>query len=231
MLKIAICDDERAEIAYLAGLVREWACGRGVDARILDFANAESFLFAYEDDSSADILLLDIQMGGMDGVALAKAIRKANKEIQIVFVTGYMEYIADGYDVEALHYLLKPVTEEKLFAVLDRAMAKLARNERALYISHAGENTRIPLYEIRYIEVFHNYATIHATSDHMVRKTLVELEKELDDGFFRTGRSHIVNLRYVRKITKIEAFLSDGAAIPLSRGSYEALNRAMIERL
>ena len=230
MINFAICDDERAEITYLAALVRKWASARGVAVRLSEYRSAESFLFAYEDDKAVDILLLDIQMGGLDGVSLAKQVRSGNKEIQIIFITGYMEYIADGYDVEALHYLLKPVTEEKLAAILDRAMEKLARNERALFVNHAGENTRIPYYEIRYLEVLHNHVTIHANGEYRVKKTLGELEKELDDSFFRAGRSYIVNLRHIRKSAKNEIHLTDGAVIPLSRGLYQALNRALIER-
>ena len=231
MIEISICDDERAEITNLTSLVRKWAAMRDVGARISDYMSAENFLYEYEDGKSVDILLLDIQMGGMDGVSLARRIRVINKEVQIIFITGYMEYIADGYDVEALHYLIKPVNDEKLNAILDRAMEKLARNERALFISHAGENARIPLYEIHYLEVWQNYVTIYTGTKYIVKKTLSEIEKELDDNFFRTGRSHIVNLRYVRKTTKTEVFLSDSTVIPLSRGLYASLNRAMIERL
>jgi len=105
MLNIVLCDDENAEVDYLTGLVRKWAAMQELCINISDFPSAESFLFAYEDDKAVDILLLDIQMGGMDGVALAKKVRASNKEVQIIFITGYMEYIADGYDVEALHYL------------------------------------------------------------------------------------------------------------------------------
>jgi DNA-binding LytR/AlgR family response regulator len=188
-------------------------------------------LFSYEDNKAVDILLLDIQMGEMDGVELAKRIRADNKEVQIIFVTGYMEYIADGYDVEALHYLLKPVTEEKLEAILNRALVKLAGNERAIYINRGSENIRIPVYEIRYLEVRHNYVTVCANEEFTVKKTLMEMEKELDDSFFRTGRSHVVNLKYIRKVTKTEVHLKDGTLIPLSRGLYNKLNRAMIERL
>ena len=231
MVNVAICDDERVEITFLASIVRKWAAARCVGVCLSEYESAESFLFSYEEKKTIDILLLDIQMGGMDGVSLAKKIRSANREIQIIFITGYMAYIADGYDVEALHYLIKPVTDEKLNAILDRAMDKLARNERAIFISHAGENTRIPLYEIRYIEVWHNYTTIHAKIEYTVKKTLGELEKELGDSFFRVGRSGIVNLRFVQSTTRTEVHLLDGVVVPLSRGLYEALNRAMIERL
>ena len=231
MVNVAICDDEQVEIEFLSNHVCVWAAGRDIQVRISTYESAESLLFAYEDDKAIDILLLDIQMGGMDGVSLAKKIREGNKEVQIIFVTGYMEYVVDGYDVEALHYLLKPVTNEKLTKILDRAITKLAKNERALFISHSGENTRIPLYEIQYLEVLNNYVTIHANEKYMVKKTLTELEKELDDNFFRTGRSYIINLKYIKKTVKKEAYMSNGAVIPLSRGLYELLNKAIIERL
>jgi DNA-binding LytR/AlgR family response regulator len=81
------------------------------------------------------------------------------------------------------------------------------------------------------LEVIKNYATIHADESYTVKKTLGELERELDDGFFRVGRSFIVNLKYVRKVTKTEVILQDGASVPLSRGFYDALNRALIERI
>ena len=230
-INLAICDDESAEITYLAALARKWAHARDVAVQISEHDSAENFLSKYENNKSVGILLLDVQMGGMDGVTLAKKIRETNKKVQIIFITGYMEYIADGYEVEALHYLLKPVTDEKLNAVLDRAMGKLARNERFLSISHAGENIRVPLYEIHYLEVWRNYVTIHAETEYEVKKTLGELEKELDDSFFRVGRSYIVNLKYIRKTTKTEIYLSNGAILPLPRGFYSMLNRAMIERL
>ena len=131
-LHTTLCDDERAEIANLASLVNKWATMGGIDVKITNFESAESFLFHYEDNKAVDILLLDIQMKIMDGVALARKIRKEDKNMQIVFITGYMDYIADGYDVEALHYLLKPVAEEKLFLVLNRAVEKLNKNGQML---------------------------------------------------------------------------------------------------
>jgi len=231
MIDIVICDDEQAEIFYLAGLVQKWAAEQNISIKLTDYTSAESFLFSYEDNKAVDILLLDIQMGKMDGVELAKKVRANNKEVQIIFVTGYMEYIADGYDVEALHYLLKPVTEEKLIMILNRALKKLAGNERAVYINHSSGNIRIPMYEIRYLEVRHNYVTVIANEGYTVKKTLAEMEKELDENFFRTGRSYIINLKFIRKVTKTEVHLKEGTVIPLSRGLYDKLNRAMIERL
>ena len=192
------------------------------------FASAESFLFHYAQESDYDILLLDIEMGAMDGVTMAKQLRKSNDTVQIIFITGYSDYISEGYEVAALHYLMKPVKEEKLWAVLDRAAGKIAKNEKVLHFSLGGEMVRIPVYRIRYADVFGNYVTIHAQSDVTVKMTLGELEKQLDDRFYRVGRSVLVNLTQISRVTKGEIRLSDGTALPLPRGAYDGVNRAII---
>lgn len=228
-VQIAVCDDERSELSYLNGLVSRWASLSGQEAEISVFESAEAFLFAYEENKTYDILLLDIEMGEMDGVSLARKIRTANEAIQIIFITGYSEYISEGYEVAALHYLMKPVQQEKLFEVLNRAMQKLSKNERAVFLQLSDEMVRIPIYEIRYLEVQRNYVTIHGKQDYTVKKTLGEFEKELDERFFRTGRSYILNLNYIERVTRTQVFLNDGSTLPLPRGMYEALNRAIIE--
>ena len=227
-LHIAVCDDSAADGEYVRTLLDEWARLRAQDVHAELFSSAEKFLFHYEDDQSYDILLLDIEMGGMDGVTMARRIRKGNEAVQIVFITGYSDYIAEGYDVAALHYLMKPVSREKLFAVLDRAAEKCRRNERFLALEAGGELVRIPLYEIRYLDVHQNYVTVHAKQDYTVKRTLGEFEQELGEGFFRAGRSLIVHLGCIRRVTKTDVYLDDGSVLPLPRGAYEPLNRAII---
>lgn len=231
MYKIAVCDDNPADAGYVADVIRRWAQARAVLMEIERFPSAEAFWFQYEENRCYDILFLDIEMEpeGMNGIELAAKLRKNDSSIQLVFVTGYMEYIADGYDVEALHYLLKPVTEEKLGSVLARALARVKAREKELFLQTTDGSVRVLNSEIRYLEVQRNYVTIHAAEEYTVKRTLGDLEKELDESFFRTGRSFIVNLRFVRKITKTQVFLKDGAQVPLSRGLYEGINRAMIQ--
>ncbi len=229
MYRLAICDDNQADAAYLQMLTEKWAKDAGVILQAEIFPSAEAFLFRYEEEKSFDLLLLDIEMGRMSGVELAKKIRRVNRRIQIIFVTGYMEYIAEGYDVEALHYLLKPVTEEKFFDVLDRAKERSESGEKELCLSLPGEVVRIPLSEIRFLEVQRNYVTIYGEEAYTVKKPLNELEAELDERFCRTGRSHIVNLHFVRRITRTQVILKDGRDLPLSRNFYEKINRAMIQ--
>ena len=209
-------------------MVTLWGERSGHIVHIDAFSSAENFLFHYAEESDYDILLLDIEMGEMDGVTMAKKLRKENDTVQIVFITGYSDYILEGYEVAALHYLMKPVKTEKLCAVLDRAAQKLAKNEKVLNFEVAGEMIRVPIYQIRYADVFGNYVTIHASSDVTVKMTLSELEKQLDERFYRAGRSCIVNLSQISRVTKAEIKLSDGTAIPLPRGAYDGINRAII---
>ena len=226
--KIAICDDSQADRDYVSSLALRWASERGVCAYISPFASAESFLFHYAEESDFDILLLDIEMDGMDGVTMAKRLRQSNDTVQIIFITGYSDYIAEGYEVAALHYLVKPLKEEKLFSVLDRAAEKLQKNEKVLHLELSGEMVRVPIHRIRWAEVSGNYVTIHESRDYTVKMTLGQLGKELDERFFRVGRSVIVNLTQISRVTKGEIKLSCGASIPLPRGAYEAVNRAII---
>ena len=227
--KIAICDDRNEDAKYIASVVSKWAAKENIPLSLEAFPSAESFLFQYAEQKDYDILLLDIEMQSMNGVALARSIRKENDAVQIVFITGYTDYIAEGYDVAALHYLIKPVSEEKLHEVLNRAVIKIRKNEKALFLSSSGEAVRIPLYEIKYLEVQKNYVTIHAKSNYTVKKTLGALEQELDERFYRMARSYIVNLSYIDRISKRDVFLSDGTVLPLPRGHYEPLNRAFIK--
>ena len=226
--KIAICDDSDADTQYVLDMVNRWAVSSDYTLQINTFHSAESFLFHYSKESDFDILLLDIEMGDMDGVEMAKKIRKDNDTIQIIFITGYSDYILEGYEVAALHYLIKPVKEEKLSAVLNRAVDKLTKNEKTLHFETNGEMIRVPIYQIRYADVYGNYVTIHANSDITVKMTLGELEKQLDERFYRAGRSVIFNLTQISRVTKTQVKLNDGTSVNIPRGAYDGINQAII---
>ncbi len=162
------------------------------------------------------------------GAGKTEKIREYAYTVQIIFITGYSDYIAEGYEVAALHYLMKPVVPEKLFAVLDRAVEKQKQNERCLNLDLSGELVRIPFYEIRYLDVKANYVTVHGKQDYTVKRALADFEAQLDSRFARVGRSMIINLKYIRRVTKTEVHLSDGTVLELPRGAYDALNRAII---
>jgi len=227
--RVAIIDDSKTDAEFVQSMLDHWADRKQLTILAEVFPSAESFLFRYAGDKDWDILLLDIEMGAMDGVTMAKRVRLDNEAVQIVFITGYSDYIAEGYEVAALHYLMKPVNKDKLFSVLDRALEKRKQEERCLNLEVYGEMVRIPFYEIRYLDVHQNYVTVHAKADCTVKRTLGDFEKELDGRFHRVGRGMILNLKYIQRVTRTEVRLSDGTVLPLPRGAYEPLNRAIIQ--
>lgn len=226
--EIAICDDEEKQRVYIKSLVERWLRQTFHHVIIQEYASSEQFLFEQAYDRT-QILFLDIEMEKMDGIALAREIRKHNRQMQIIFVTGYMEYIQEGYDVEALHYLLKPVSQEKIDSVLERAVERLKTADAVFLVECGGEVLRLPLKEIRFIESNRNYNIIHADNDYEMRGTLSELEEKLDEAFVRVGRSYLVNLHYVRRIGKTELILNTGEKLLVPRGSYKKLNEAFIK--
>ena len=129
--RIAICDDMEEDVKYISSMVNMWAEKENITVAIETFPSAESFLFRYAEQKAFDVLLLDIEMPSMSGIELAKRIRKEDDAVQIIFITGYTDYIAEGYEVFALHYLVKPLSETKLFEVLNRAVFKIRKNEKS----------------------------------------------------------------------------------------------------
>lgn len=256
MLHVMICDDETASLTFLEALVREWAAERKWETHITTYRNAEQFLFGREDLEEADIMLLDIDMPGASGIDLARRLRREGKNVQIIFVTGLVEYALEGYDVEAVSYLVKPVERERLFACMDRARERCRREEPVLLLELAGGTARVRLAEICYLE-----SDAHDTQVYCVRSVYAlgtgkdtepckgreparkkevlrsrtgirELEERLmlsGGSFFRIHRSYVVNLAYVSRIARKEVLMDSGESLPVSRSRWEALSRAYLD--
>lgn len=227
--RAAIVEDSPADAEYVGNILRGWAEKRGHVVSVERFPSAESFLFRYAEDKAWDILLLDIEMGAMDGISLAKQVRRDNDAVQIVFVTGYPDHMAQGYEVAALHYLMKPVREETLFAVLDRAAGALRKRERFLLLTVEGEMVRLTARAILYAESFsHTVELVTEKGTYPAKKSMGELEKQLGEGFVRCHRSYLVNLEHISRLSKTEVILDGGERLPLSRGAAQQVHRAFV---
>lgn len=224
-MKIVICEDNSTQAAFIRKLVIEWAALRKLYVDIGLFNSAESFLFSIEDDISPDILLLDIQMSKMNGMQLARKMREYDNDVIIVFITAIKEYVFEGYDVNALDYILKPVKKENLFKCLDKAGVKKKSNKFLLV-----NNTKIKQSDIVYIEALAHYIHIHKADDEIRYKQAIGsiLESLDSSNFIQCHRSYIINLKYVLKITKTDVVLDNGRKIPLSRTRYSEVNKAFI---
>ena len=106
---IAVCDDEAEQAERLRSIAEAWAEKCGVTCRTDCFPSAEALLFAYADDAGFDILLLDVEMKEMSGIRFAKRLRADGCRAEIAFITSHFEFVTEGYEVDALHYLVKPV--------------------------------------------------------------------------------------------------------------------------
>lgn len=229
MLKIAICDDEQVQRDYLSGLVRGWADRSCKSVAINTFSSAEAFLFEYHQRQDFDILLLDIQMKQLDGVQLAKILRQDNERLQIVFITGFEDYMQAGYDVSALHYLMKPVSEEKLFQVLSKAEKALGRKKTSVLMPAEEGLTRVTCEDITYIEAFaHNIKVTTKERNFMAAISISTVEDQLKPMLIRCHRSYLVNLGCIRSLKKFEAELDSGERIPISRRLYREVNEAYL---
>ena len=226
-IKISICDDSAAERERISSLVSDWTSTSGTDITLNEYSSAEEFLFSYE-DCKPDILLLDVEMPGLNGVELAKKLRAKNRIIQIIFITAYSDYIAEGYEVAALHYLLKPVETEKLFKTLNRAVERVIRDCRSIALETADGTFVTPLYEVRYLEGCKKYVTVHSERDYTVRRTLSDFSGDLDSRFIKAGRSFIINLLWIKRVSKTEIELKTGEIIPIPKAAFETVNRAII---
>lgn len=231
-LKIAICDDDAAQRTWLAEIVSGWAGKSRHLIRLQQYPDAEAFLFDYEEEKDFDILLLDVEMPGASGTELARRVRRESASVQIIFITGYYEYFSDGFDVSALHYLIKPVDAGKLCPVLDRAVENLAWRQRSVLISTQEGEIKIPLADILYVEAEKVYVKVHTVQgNYRTRMTLAKFETMLDDTFFKVHRSYLAALKYIKRITRTDVTMLNGDVIPVSRGLYDEVHKALMKYL
>ena len=231
-LKIAICDDDTSQRGFLKEIVTSWAgkCRHPIELK--EYANAKSFLFDYEEEKDFDILLLDVEMPEISGIELAKIVRRENTSVQIIFVTGFYEYFSDGFDVSALHYLIKPADAAKLNPVLDKAVHNLRYRQRSVLLTTGEGDIKVSLADILYVESENVYILVHTPDEtYRTRMSLAKFAEQLDETFFKVHRSFIVGLKYIKKITRTEITMSNGDTVPISRGLYDEVHGALVKYL
>ncbi|MDE6055025.1 MAG: LytTR family DNA-binding domain-containing protein [Lachnospiraceae bacterium] len=232
-MRIAICDDEEVQRLLLRKYVEEWAQGSKVPLETRLFTSGENFWFAWEDDREYDLLIFDIEMGQLNGMELAADIRKKDDVIPILFVTGYDSYMAQGFEVAALHYLLKPLRKEKLFEVLDKfnkLRMKKDQEEKLLFRTEQGPIS-LPLSKIWYIEARAHQCILYTEDEsHILCSSISEMVIQLcsRQEFVRCHRSYIVNIQHVSAIIKPDLVLDDKRRIPVSRSAEKEVNQVFI---
>ena len=223
MLNLVICDDERTLRNDLRKVLETELELCGETFKIAEFDCGESLVRALN-DSVFDIIFLDIEMKDLDGVATAREIRKWTSAPEIIFVTSYPDFVFQGYEVQALNYILKPYQKEKIISVLHTALERLGRDSEKYYmVESRGQTLRLPLSRIKYF--FSDRRSVNAVTaeeTHTFYGKLSELETELPENFVRIHNRYLVNLKYVQSIQGNSVQMA-GEELPVSRSCKQDL--------
>ena len=219
-MNIGLCDDESDELEKLDRFVRAFGQRRELPFDIACFPNGEAILSAIEKGQGFDIIFLDIYMGGADGIAVAKEIRKRDGKCAIVFETSSRERAIDGYAVRALQYLLKPLTEEAVTSALNQALeAIVQKEERFIQIRNRQGNYRILLDDILFAESDARIVSVHLKGEDPISfyDRLDNFQKQCnDERFVRCHKSFLVNLDHVHAIVNNDILMETGEDIHIS---------------
>lgn len=234
VLRIGICDDETSARdtlwMQLSKLLRE-----GSEEVVYDFSSGRSAVnWLEKHPGEIDLLFLDVEMEGLNGMETARRIREFNENLLIVFVTGYADYVFDGYSVGALDYLIKPVKEKRLAAVLGRVREKMYREDAKSFVVKNTEG----IYRFSYKDILYFYsekrkvALVTASGEYAFYDKLDAVEKRLGEDFVRIHQRYLVCADAVSRIGK--TFVEVGEyTLPVSRSLREKaagkLAKAMLE--
>ncbi len=217
MITIAVCDDEK----YIADQVKQMAAHffreKNMEAFIVWFSCGEELL---QYDKSIDILFLDIQMKGMDGMETARKLRSRNFKGFLIFITILKEMVFQSFEVQAYDYLLKPIEEKQFTRTMDRLLVSMKQvSEDKLLVQKGYERSIISFEDIVFAEIIDRKVYLHLTSSDVVDfyDRIENLEARLDGRFFRCHRSYLINLQYLKSYKNGAAYMENGEEIPVSR--------------
>ena len=228
-MRIAICDDEKNIRELIASKVLK----QYPEAEIVFFSSGEELLLS---DKNIDILFLDIQMSGRDGMETARELRKKRNKVILIFVTAVEEYVFQAFDVGAFHYIVKPIDDAKFNAVLQKAVDEVksrstkgrAPEERYVMINNSGVHTKVVLDEIVYAEVFNRKVVIHKLNETIeYYGKMSDLEELAGDNFFRPHRAYLINFKYVEKYDATTIYLEKGKVLMAKQNYPEFVKRYM----
>ena len=230
--RVAICDDNEKDRTLFRGKIGEYAAKHDITVEFTGYSSSKSLLFAFADaETTADVLFLDICMPEMDGIELAKELRRRGYKKEIVFLTVSDHHMLPAFDVGAVNYIVKDQTSEERFERVVFSALSLARKESEAYMlfSAGGENRNVPVNEIMYFELIDRLIFVHyGTETFRFYSTLGKLENRLRSyGFIRIHRSFLVSRDYVSSFSYKEAVLLNGTKLPVSRGRYKLLKEAV----
>lgn len=233
MLKFAICDDMVTEAETLKAHVEHYAHDRNIRIDIDTNTETQNILAVLERIAEYDLVFLDIYMESLNGIDLARQLRRQGDKSHIIFFSTSKEHALDAFAVSASQYLVKPVSYEKLAWTIDTVLEQRLKQEASIRLNTGGGVVEIPLNKIVYAETKRNDQHIFLASGEVekVRMTGGELFELLGGRpeFVRMGASFILNLQYVNTVTSSLITLAQRYKVPVPRGSYAALKQKYLD--
>lgn len=228
MLTIAICEDEPYFSADLQEMLHQYLSDRHLSAEATAFPDGETLLHS---GIKPDILLMDIRLPGKNGMEITAKLRRHNVYCRVIFITSYKEYAFQAFDLDAVHYLLKPISSTKLYAAMDKAVKQAVQSEeKTILLPNGGTLSKIRLRDILYCEVFDHRLVIHTLAGDLgFSGTLDALAENLDSRFFRCHRSYLVNMDFVTEKTNGAARMAGGGRVLIARRKQQEFTRRLLQ--
>lgn len=231
LIRIAICDDEPFAIKDLSDLITTYASEYHLKIQLSSYSSGEQFLAdAKEQSQQSDIVFLDIKMQKINGIETAKMIRKTNETMIIIFVSSFGEYVYDAFGVEAKGFIVKPIPKTKIYEILNKSISKLEEsNKHSLTLYFNGALKKIPFNQIQYCEVAdHSVFVYESEKINKYQGKIDDLEKELNEDFFRCHRSYIVNLHFIDSYKENVIYMPSGEKIPVASRRQKEFMKALL---
>lgn len=229
MIHIAICDDEEFMLSQLTNKINDFFAENKVEVSILQFYNGNELLKYYK---RLDIIFLDVQMDGINGMETAKILRSQNYKGFIIFVTVMEELVFNSFEVHAFDYILKPVEHKRFSQTMKRLLSAIETGSNTnLFVQKGNECNIIPFDDIVYCEIINRKVYLHLVQQEVIDyyEKIENLEKKLDGRFFKCHRSYLVNLKFLRSYKKGVAYLNNGETIPVSRLRSEEFSSVILK--
>jgi len=229
-IEIVLVDDEQLQLDYMENLVEQSAKILDITVEIHQYLSGEAFLFALADHPTWEFAFLDVEMEALNGMEVARIVRDKAPQLSLVFATAYAEYAIEGYEVQALDYLLKPISLDKVERVMKRYLEEKPEEAAYIVVDIDGESTRLNLKDILYVEASKREVIVYLRNETLhINMSLSNFTELVDERFVSTHRSYLVNLDHVSRLLKKDVELSDGEKIPLSRRRSKEVQAAFID--
>ena len=231
MINVAICDDEKYDREQLENVITKYFTHHQIKYHLDLFVSGEEFCSLGHNMAKYDVVFLDISMGGINGMEVAYKIRAVKSNTYIVFVTGFINYIFEGYKVDAIRYIMKDKLAVSVVECLDAIISKMNTNRNKIEILFIEGKRQLYIDQIFYIEsqkhkLFFEIFDIESGTYNMYEK-LDNLEQKYKEyGFLRIHKSYLVNMKYITKIVSYKAILISGLEIPIPKQRYQAVKEA-----